>query len=174
MSHSLHSYCHATHNADGGPLEDARLIQVLPAEVRERLKEPCTKKNTSSFHGPLWRSNFPWRSNVSGEGRRQLCRQQNWQCRAAFSLCSQGLSASFGRLSRIPPQSTQSHAEKKHTGMHVSLHGLLFHWLKISEWFSIFYNRHHVAPAFNVHAIQPLWHVHRQFLCLMYGTCAAF
>lgn len=43
MSHSSHSCCHATHNADGGLLEVARLIQVLPVEVRERLKEPCTQ-----------------------------------------------------------------------------------------------------------------------------------
>lgn len=92
--------------------------------------------------------------------------QQNWPCRAAFSLCSQGLSASFGRLSRIPPPSTQSHAEKKHTAMHVSLHGLLFHCWKISEWFSIFYNRHRLAPAFSVHTLQPIWHVRHQFLYL--------
>lgn len=165
MSHPSRSCCHAAHNADGGLLEVVRLIQVLPAEVRERLKEPRTKKKTL----------LPWPSSkiklsvafkCLGWRPEAALSQQNWRRRAAFSLCLQGLSASFGRLSRIPPQSTQSHAEKKHTGMHVSLHGLLFHWLKISEWFCIFYNRHGVAPASSVHALQPLWHVHHQFLYL--------
>lgn len=135
MSHSSHSCCHATHNADGGLLEGARLIQVLPAEVRERLEgAPHKKKKPTLLPWPSSKIKLSVAFKCLGWRPEAALSQRNWQCRAAFSLCSRGLSASFGRLSRIPPQSTQSHAEKKHTGVHVSLHGPVISLIKKNKW----------------------------------------
>lgn len=173
MSHSSHSCCYATHNADGGLLEVARLIQVLPRGGKG-WRSLVQKK--PSFHGPLRGSNSPWRSNVSGEGRRQLCRRRTGSAERPSPCARRDWVRHLAACQESFHRGTQSHAEKKHTGMHVSLHGLLFHSsLKISEWFSKFYNRHHVAHLHSAYTqYNPSDTCTVSFSTFTYGTCAAF